>query len=208
MFRPAGERGRRPRHRARTPYHRVAPGVARAPRDGEPAGVGSGVRVRPRGPPGHPIGPRRENTPRAPLTPGVTGREASLRTAGRAAARPRRRSVNACRSWTTSRAAGPTRPGSRRPWRGAPQRADVRGERRTAAHRRPAGSRECTPGRRNGRTGQAPSAAWWGQELQSRIAFRVIPHCRGGLGVSHLQQHLTAPGRSQSRLRYAQSGMR
>jgi len=173
-------------------------------------GGGSGVRERPREPRGCAHRPSSGNTLRAPLTSGWSGREASWSgRGGRAAARPRRRgSLSACRLRTaTSREAGPTRPGSRRPWRGAPQRADVRGERRTAAPRRPAGSRECRPGRRNGRTGRAPSGAWWGQELQSRIAFRVIPHCRGGLGVSHLQQHLTAPGRSQSRLRYAQSGM-
>ena len=101
--------------------HAVPPGRAGGARahrgTGEPAGVGSGVRGTPHEDRrGHPHRSARRKHLRAPLTPGVTGREASLRTAGRAAARPRRRSVNACRSWTTSRAAGPTRPGSRRPW--------------------------------------------------------------------------------------------
>ncbi len=116
--------------------------------------------------------------------------------------------ASACRSRRmTSRSTLPIHPECLHPCRAASLRADARGERRTTARRRPAGSRGCRPGRRNGHTGRAPSAAWWGQELQSRIAFRVTPHGRGGLGVSHLRQHLTRRGRSQSWWRYAESGM-
>lgn len=89
--------------------------------------------------------------------------------------------ASVCRSRRmTSRSTWPIHPECPHPCRAASLRADVRGERRTAAHRRRAGSRGYRPGRRSGHTGRAPSAAWRGQELQSRIAFRVTPHVPWG----------------------------
>lgn len=142
---------------------------------------------------GHPCSRRRvrhaQNGLRAPFTacePDAKRLSVSLSVGfshGGRASRPGRAigTASACRSRrTTSRSTGPIHPECPRPCRAASPRADARGERRTAARRRPGGSRGCRPGRRSGRTCQARSAAWWGQELQSRIAFRVTPHVPWG----------------------------